>query len=55
MGRNGVPASVNREEACRTVVPLAFFLLLSLFALVPHDLLFSSSRFERMKVVLQQI
>jgi hypothetical protein len=55
MERNGIPASVNREEACRTVMTLASFLLFSLSAPVPHDLLFSSSRFERMKVVLQPI
>jgi len=55
MGRNGIPVSVNREEACRTVMTLAPFLLFSFSAPVPHDLHFSSSRFERMKVVLQPI
>jgi len=35
--RNGVPTSRNREEACRTVVPLAPFPLLSLLLLYPRS------------------
>jgi hypothetical protein len=35
--RNGAPASGNREEACRTVVPRASFLLLSFLLLCPRS------------------